>query len=128
MKTVILPTKDTVIVDGVSHAVDCSALDQTIHVIEWNGQNGIIEYINDQFGDPNDFRGNQKIDDIAPYQSVIDQWQYIEDHPPPPKSSLPVSAGLVDASYRASLIRASEVLEADGKTYEAVKLLLKAQR
>jgi hypothetical protein len=43
--------------------------------------------------------------------------------PPPPP---PDAAAVVDQSYRAGLVRQADQLQAQGKNYDALKLLLKA--
>lgn len=66
---------------------------------------------------------------IDPLDSVIGSyWNGISfDNPVPPTPSAPDATDIITASYNASLVREAEKLEADGKTFEAVQLLLKAQ-
>lgn len=47
----------------------------------------------------------------------------VPDPAPPP---LPDSAAVIEQSYRAGLVRQADQLQAQGKNYEAVKLLFKA--
>jgi hypothetical protein len=44
----------------------------------------------------------------------------------PPKPPPPDAPAIVDQSYRAGLVREADQLQAQGKNYDALKLLLKA--
>jgi len=125
MRTVIVRANNVVIVGNVPHSVDCSALDSAIYVIEWNGVRGHIEYVNDSLDSPDSYRANEVVDDFSPYQSLLDAWQYVEDHPPPPSPpTSPSPSALVSASYFASRKRAADLLAESGDVYGAVKFLL----
>lgn len=44
MRLTIIPEDSTVIINGRRFDIDCSALDSTIHAVQWNGERGHIEY------------------------------------------------------------------------------------
>ncbi|NDB59843.1 hypothetical protein EB001_15555 [bacterium] len=73
MKLTIIRDDNCVYIDGISRIIDCSSLDPSIHAIQWNGQKGMIEYV-----DPDPFDGKmpapKPITDITPYQYLIDAW------------------------------------------------------
>lgn len=73
MRVVIIPYENRVNVEGYSHTVDCSSLDEEISVVQWFGTNGWIEFHSDiQTGKG---RGNEDITDFAPYQYLVDAWE-----------------------------------------------------
>lgn len=119
MRLTIVCDDNLVIIDGVRHSVDCSAY-PTIHAVQWYGSHGQIEFKADDLGNR---APNERIDELSQFQPLIDAWQDIEDHPL--ASAIDASA-IINQSYRASLRREAEALQQQGKTYEAVKLLLKA--
>jgi hypothetical protein len=67
----IIPPDNTVYVDGVARLVDCSSLPAGINAIQWIGNSGWVEYVNDGLGE---FRPNTKFNDLTPYQGVVDLW------------------------------------------------------
>jgi hypothetical protein len=65
MKISIVPEDGTVVIDGVGFEVDCSSIDSAIHSVQWDQGAGHIEYVQpDRMPEP--------IDDISPFQTVID--------------------------------------------------------
>lgn len=44
MRLTIIPEDSTVIINGRRFDIDCSALDSTIHAVQWDGERGHIEY------------------------------------------------------------------------------------
>lgn len=75
MKTATISRTDNLVyIDGVAVQVDCSEIDPTVHVIQWNEetQRGAIEFVD---VDPNDGfkKPNQPIDDISAWRSYIDE-------------------------------------------------------
>jgi len=91
MTTIIIPKRNVVIIDGEGYDVDCSALDQGIHVIELDVSRGIIEYVNSRHAGPGEYKPNKVIEDFAPYQPLIDAWRAAKieaSKPPPPNSML----------------------------------------
>lgn len=49
------------------------------------------------------------------------------ENPPPPQAQAPDATPIIVQSFNASLRRKAEVLQQQGKTFEAVQLLLQAQ-
>ena len=84
MRAVIVPTKNVVLIDGKPQSVDCSMLDQSIHVIELGEKRGVIEYINDRDVEPAHFRHNEVFTDFGPYQPLLDAWKAADAIPPAP--------------------------------------------
>lgn len=75
MKLVIVADDKRVCVDELCFdGLDMSALDTSIHAIQWNGEWGEIEYKsvfqNGQITKPQ----NQIIMDVTPYQWAVDAW------------------------------------------------------
>lgn len=66
---------------------------------------------------------------VDPLDSVIGStWDGTEFIPPiPPTPKPPDSSPIVTASFNSSLQRKAVVLQKEGKTFEAVQLLLKSQ-
>jgi len=65
--------------EGVQEArlVDCSSLPPEVSVVQWFGDHGWIEYVNDisQFGKPDFvFRANEPITDFEQYQPYLAAW------------------------------------------------------
>ena len=80
MKTfTVIPSDNIVTIDNVAKPVDCSAVDPTIHAIQWNEekQKGHIEFIDE---DPYDgvMVPNVAITSIEEYQYLIDAWDAYE--------------------------------------------------
>lgn len=73
MRLTIIRSDNMVYIDGKALKVDCSSLDSSIHAVQWNGQSGIIEFV-----DPDPFDGEAPapapITDITQFQSLIDAW------------------------------------------------------
>lgn len=84
MRWTIIVSDNVVIVEGKAHRVDCSAL-AGVHAVQWRDLGGEIEYAETTDGQP----PNEFFLDPAPYQSLLDAWQVIEDAPPPPPPELP---------------------------------------
>jgi hypothetical protein len=55
-----------------------------------------------------------------------DEWLAAGGVPDPYKPPLPDGSAIVNQSYRAGLVREADQLQAQGKDYDAIKLLLKA--
>lgn len=71
MRVTIVRENNAVTIDGATREVDCSGVDSDIRVIQWIDETGWLEFVNG-LGEP--FRVNQPIDDIGPYQYLIDAW------------------------------------------------------
>ena len=71
--------------------IDLSALDQSIHAVQWYGEYGEVEFKavfeNGVFSKPQ----NQFITDVAPYQFAIDAWQAAKDTPTVNDGEIPVT-------------------------------------
>lgn len=72
MKVTINRADNRVSVDGEAYNVDLSSLPAYISVIQWFGDKGHIEFINDGRGQ---FMPNIAIGDISAYHYVIDAWK-----------------------------------------------------
>ena len=75
MKLVIVADDKRVCIDELCFDdLDVSALDTSIHAIQWNGEWGEIEYksvfADGQITKPQ----NQVITDVTPYQWAVDAW------------------------------------------------------
>jgi hypothetical protein len=78
MRVTIISDDSLVLVDGVPFTVDCSALLPEIHAVQWDGAAGEIEF---KAVDGHK-RPNEPIEDIAPFQPLIDLWTIERDKPP----------------------------------------------
>jgi hypothetical protein len=80
MIVTIIKDDNAVIIDGVHHKVDCSALSADFHALQWDGTTGEIEYRTvrcDHCG-VRSKKSNQAISDLAPYQKYVDAWHVAE--------------------------------------------------
>jgi hypothetical protein len=72
MKLIIIPSDNTVIVNGVSaHDLDLSFIPSNVHAVQWYGDHGEIE-IEDEYGR---MVANQPIHSIDQFQAAIDAWE-----------------------------------------------------
>lgn len=78
----IVPSDDTVIVDGEARQINMTGIDPTIHAVQWFGDDGEVEF--------NDGTPHRTIVNLAPYQVFITRWT--DAAPPPPPPPLPKSA------------------------------------
>ena len=122
---IIIASDDTVIIDGKAHPVNCSPLRVAgIHAVHWiDGYWGRVEYQAVDFVKqaPTTFA------DMSAFQWAIDAWTAVENAPPPPPAP-PDPRVAVAQSYASSLRRQADALHAQGNSYDAVKLLLKASK
>jgi hypothetical protein len=81
MRVVIIPEDNRVSVEGQSEKVDLSTLDEDIHVVQWYGTVGEVEYKHDYVA--NTKANNIRIDDFAPYQKYVDAWMVEAQKPLP---------------------------------------------
>jgi hypothetical protein len=72
MRVTIIADDSHVYVEGQPERVDLSTLDEEIHVIQWYGTIGEIEYKTDYI--ENTRKPNERIEDFAPYQKFVDLW------------------------------------------------------
>lgn len=72
MQVTIIPGENRVSVEGMSETVDCSSYED-ISVVQWYGDHGEIEWWNGL--GVKRLRTNTIIDDISPFQPLIDAWE-----------------------------------------------------
>lgn len=72
MRVTIISEENRVNVEGHSERVDLSTLDEDIHVVQWYGTVGEVEYKHDYI--ENTREPNLRIEDFAPYQKFVDAW------------------------------------------------------
>jgi hypothetical protein len=72
MRIVIIAEDSRVFVEGHSETVDLSTLDEDIHVVQWYGTVGEVEYKHDYVA--NTKKMNDRITDFTPYQKFVDAW------------------------------------------------------
>lgn len=70
MRLTIIVDENRVNVEGQSETVDCTAFPD-LHVVQWYGTYGEIEYFNPPGAV---LKANTAIDDISPFQYLIDAW------------------------------------------------------
>lgn len=87
MHVVIVREDNSVTIDGETRAVDCSGMESIIRVVQWVDTSGWIEFVNNG-SDP--FRVNEPIEDLAPYQDLIDAWGEAAEETPHVHSPFPV--------------------------------------
>jgi len=79
----ILVSDNTVIIDGMSRTVDCSALvPARTHAVQWDGTAGHVEFYNPPGQSSEDFKPNEPLTSMDAYQSYVDAW-YAAAPPPP---------------------------------------------
>ena len=88
----IIPSDSVVSIDGSVKQVDLSAMDPTIHAVQWYESWGEIEHKNPATGR---MTGNEEFTDVARFQSVIDAWSAMPDLPPPAPAPAPEPDPLV---------------------------------
>lgn len=81
MRVVIVAEDSRVSVEGASEMVDLSTLDEDIHVVQWYGTVGEVEYKHDFV--ENTRKPNTRITDFAPYQKYVDAWMVEAQKPLP---------------------------------------------
>ena len=82
-----------VVVDGEARHVSMADVPLGLHAVQWDGDVGDVEY-----GKPN--RRNVAIDDLAPYQFLLDRWTAAAPLPwvqvPPPTKEEQMTSTLAD--------------------------------
>ena len=81
MRVIIIAEDSRVSVEGQSEIVDLSTLDEEIHVVQWYGTVGEVEYKNDYVA--NTKKMNDRITDLTPYQKFVDAWTVEAQKPLP---------------------------------------------
>lgn len=71
MRLTIISDDKTVIIDGVYKHLENLVIDANIHAVQWYDTWGEIEYRSTRDGKPQ----NEVIEDISPFQNIIDLWQ-----------------------------------------------------
>lgn len=127
MKITIVRDDNYVIINGEGRTVDLSSLPANIHAIQWDSNEGEIEYGKKVPG-LEKFNRNERITDISPWQSIIDAWNAAAPPPPPhPPPPLTVDEIIDSQLSNDKLIKAIvEVLaEHEGITKQAMIAKLK---
>ena len=76
MNMVIIPEDDFIAIDGVGYRVDMNSVDSNIHAVQWDGQNGWIEYKNLPDGTKPE---NLNITNIDDFSIVMQLWKTAKD-------------------------------------------------
>lgn len=72
MRVTIIPADGFVSIDGLGYSgLDLSAIDQTVHAVQWSGDSGEVEMKDAVTGM---LVANAAIDSLDDYQTAIDQW------------------------------------------------------
>lgn len=76
MRVTIIKDDNAVNIDGVRRSVDLTELPAGLHVVQWDGARGEIEYktITCDHCGTRSRKMNEPINDIAPYQKYVDAW------------------------------------------------------
>ena len=77
MRVTIVADDDMVLVDGKPQTVDCKPLvAEGKHAVQWYGAFGEVEFRSEIDAGKREVtrKANEKITDIAPYQSYVDAW------------------------------------------------------
>ncbi len=126
MKVTIIKSENKVVIDGETRPVDLSALNAGIHVIQFDGVRGEIEWKQGMQGDNARF-----ITNLDPYQSYLDEWTAWTP-PAPPDPTPPTRAEIIAAARRAAadIILEEQLLarEADVDTPQEVTDYLTEKR
>ncbi len=76
MSVTILRNENRVVVDGEARIVDCSTLPINVHVVQWRGEHGEVEYVTaacDHCG-VRSRKPNETISDFSPYAKLLEAW------------------------------------------------------
>jgi hypothetical protein len=88
MRVTIVADDNKVSVEGQPETVDLSTLDEDIHVVQWYGTVGEVEFKHDYIA--NTKKMNERIEDFAPYQKFVDLWM-VEAQKPLPEPEVVVT-------------------------------------
>jgi len=77
MRVTIIKDDNRVIVDGESHAVDCSDLPADFHALQWVETHGEVEYgtVRCDHCGARSKKPNMPIIDSTPYHKYVDAWR-----------------------------------------------------
>lgn len=85
MKVTIVRPDGFVSIDGVAYSgLDMASVDQSIHALQWSGEAGEVEFVNDEQGHK---PANVFIDSLDDFQGAIAVWQVKDNEknaPPTP--------------------------------------------
>jgi hypothetical protein len=86
MRLIIVPSDNSVTIDGERRTVECDSFAslQGVHAVQWLDPAGWIEYINLPVATSADFKPNEAIASIEQFQEVIDAWNAAGPELPPP--------------------------------------------
>lgn len=72
----LIPSEGRVYIDRVGLKVDLSDMDPAIHAVQWSETygRGEIEFINDPYAPPDQYKPNKPIWSREPYQKYIEAW------------------------------------------------------
>lgn len=84
MRVTIVKDDNIVIVDGVARVVDCSALPENFHALQWDGSRGEVEYAATRCGHcgARSKKGNDILSELGEYQVYVDRWKAAEEAKP----------------------------------------------
>lgn len=95
MRVTIIPTDGYVAVDGIGYLeLDLTAIDPSIHAVQWHGESGWIEYSDTPDGKP----ANVFIDTLAEFQPAIEAWRVVNEasnQPAPPPTEDEIKKAVV---------------------------------
>lgn len=74
-KVTIVPDDGKVIIDGEARIVDLSDMPADVHAVQWQGNEGEIEY---RPGADGSRKPNAGMSDFAPFQKYIGRWNAAE--------------------------------------------------
>lgn len=70
MRLTIIKNDNTVYINGVAKYVDCSDLPEDFHALQWDGNNGLVEFVKN-------YKAPELITNLSDYQKYIDIWNSI---------------------------------------------------
>ena len=98
MRVSIIVPDGMVVVDGVGRKVSMEDVLPGVHAVQWNGRTGDVE-----LSEP--VHANIKIDDLSPYQFLLDRWTAAApkpvDPPLPPTKDEQLARTLADPALDA---------------------------
>jgi len=128
MRLTIVRYDNMVSINGEPKPIDCSGLNTDISAVQWYGDHGHIEFVNDG-ADAYHFRLNEEITDISRFQPVIDAWYaYVPPPPPEPPVIEPPKTGDVPTPPTEAALRVMQQNEAARQEREALQAQQKVTR
>jgi len=76
MRVTIIKDDNTVIIDGEARTVNCAALPEEFHALQWDGVRGEVEYrtLTCAHCSVRSKKPNATISDLSPYKAIVDGW------------------------------------------------------